>query len=495
MWFSVDKDGLRKIMERRGKSFVVHELVQNALDEPSTRIDVSLERINSRQVRLAVEDDSPNGFQDLSHSFTLFAESRKKSNAEQRGRFCLGDKLVLALCSTARISSTRGGVRFDATGRHHLRTKRAAGSLFEGVMTITNDEMAEIASSMARLLVPPTKRLFFNGAEIAPREPLKVVHATLATEIAAADGSLRPARRRTQVHIHDPLHGEGGLIYEMGIPVAPTGDRYSVDVQQKVPLSLDRDSVPASYLAALRGVVLEHMATDGLTPADATSTWVRDALEHCGDRLPADVVRAVAVARFGDKAVVYDPSDPEANSRAASAGYTVVTGGQLSAPEWAAFRAAGALAPAGRVLPSPKPFSEDGSPIHLLPTAEWTPAMHHVAALSRSMGAAAAGVSYLRVDVARAATWPYLATYTRESDSGGRLIFNMGRLGRSWFDGPLDQIIGLIAHELAHHASSDHLSDRYHDAICSIAGRVAVMALDSPSIFRDTQQPAGDAAA
>jgi len=70
-----------------------------------------------------VEDDAPDGFKDLSHAFTLFASSSKKSNPEQRGRFNLGDKLVLAISDEVTIRTTKGGIRRDADGRHNLRSR------------------------------------------------------------------------------------------------------------------------------------------------------------------------------------------------------------------------------------------------------------------------------------------------------------------------------------------------------------------------------------
>lgn len=69
-WFSVDRKGLAQLLERKGKSFVLFELVQNAWDEQSTQVTITLERIPStRFVRLVVEDDNVNGFADLSHAF------------------------------------------------------------------------------------------------------------------------------------------------------------------------------------------------------------------------------------------------------------------------------------------------------------------------------------------------------------------------------------------------------------------------------------------
>ena len=43
-WFEVDKQGLAKILERKGKEFALFELVQNCWDEPGvTKVSVALE--------------------------------------------------------------------------------------------------------------------------------------------------------------------------------------------------------------------------------------------------------------------------------------------------------------------------------------------------------------------------------------------------------------------------------------------------------------------
>src|ERR1035441_6537445 len=114
MWFDVDKVGLGKLLERKGKKFVLFELIQNAWDQNVSRVDVTLTKEpGSRYATICVEDDDPDGFKDLSHAWTLFAESDKKADAQKRGRFNLGEKLVLAVCVEAEIISTSGGVRFD----------------------------------------------------------------------------------------------------------------------------------------------------------------------------------------------------------------------------------------------------------------------------------------------------------------------------------------------------------------------------------------------
>jgi len=78
-FFEVDRDGLRKIATRRGYSWVLFELIQNSWDEQATRVSVVLEPTRKRGVaQLIVEDDDPDGFVELRHAWTLFADSPKR---------------------------------------------------------------------------------------------------------------------------------------------------------------------------------------------------------------------------------------------------------------------------------------------------------------------------------------------------------------------------------------------------------------------------------
>src|SRR6202453_2633169 len=116
-WFDVDRAGLGKQAEQQSKGRLIGELVQNALDEAGvTQIAVALALVPGRPLAdLTVEDDSPEGFRDLSHAWTLFAESYKRGNPEQRGQYNFGEKLVLAVCESASITTTKGSVIFDPT--------------------------------------------------------------------------------------------------------------------------------------------------------------------------------------------------------------------------------------------------------------------------------------------------------------------------------------------------------------------------------------------
>jgi hypothetical protein len=119
-WFDVSKAGLGKQAEEHGKGRLVGELIQNALDEPGvTQVAVTLALVPGRPLAdLTVEDDAPEGFRDLTHAYTLFAESYKRAIPDQRGRYNIGEKFVLAVCESASINTTKGTVVFDhAEGR------------------------------------------------------------------------------------------------------------------------------------------------------------------------------------------------------------------------------------------------------------------------------------------------------------------------------------------------------------------------------------------
>ena len=468
-WFEIDKAGLASILERRGKSWAVLELLQNAWDQDVTTVDVTLGRPRgSRSVVVRVQDDDPRGFENLNHAFTLFAPSAKQANPRQRGRFNLGEKLVLALCSEALITTTRGSVRFDRSGRRRTRAKTATGSIFEGRLAMTAAELDAAIDTLKRALPPAGVDTRLNGEILPLRTPFSIATAKLPTEVAGADGCLTRRERRTELRLHRPLEGESAMLYEMGIPVMRTGDGYHVDVQQKIPLSMDRDGVSPAYLRAVRTSVL-NATYEELDEESASSAWVREAL---GDRRcePA-VVRKAVEARFGRRAVSFDPTDREASHRAVSEGYTVVHGGHLAKEEWANVRAAKALLPAGQVMPTAKVFSDDPNapPLRECAPHTWSEAECARVRSIQRVARALIGET-VRVTIADDSRWQFEAAY------GDRhMTLNRAALGREWFEGPMNErVLSLVLHELGHHFAADHLSGDYHRALCRLGARLGL---------------------
>lgn len=477
-WFEVDKDGLAQLLERRGKSFAVLELLSNAWDQNVTRVDVTLTRNSPRTYELVVEDDDPDGFADLAHAFTLFAPSTKKVDAEKRGRFNLGEKLVLAVCDSAAIVSTKGEVRFDRAGRRRTSKRRQAGSEFRASIRMTLDDWCE-TEAIVRSVIPPRSCVTtFNGEVLPVRDRLHSFTASLATEIADDEGNMRPTHRITTIDLYEPGDGEEPMIYEMGIPVVESGDRWHYDIGQKVPLNMDRDNVRPSYLRHLRTLVLNE-TFDLITEADANATWAKEAIED--DRVTEEAVRSVVEQRFGKKAVIFDPSDREANNIAVAKGYTLIHGSTMSKDAWANIRRFEVVKPAGKVTPSPSAllnerFSPDGKDI-IVPEEKWSDGMRRVVRYAETLGIEL--LAYRpHVQIASDITLPAGAWF------GGRtLTFNLGRLSRRWFDTPNQvDVDRLLIHEFAHDRVSNHLSEDFHEECCRLGAKMRHVEITIESI-------------
>lgn len=479
-WFSVDKAGLGRQAQQQCKGRLIGELVQNALDEAGvTKIDIKLELIPGRPLAaLTVEDDAPEGFKDLSHAYTLFADSHKRKNPDQRGQYNFGEKLVLAACQQASVETTTGAVSFNEDGRtEHPRKKRERGSIFWGLLKMNREEHGEVCQYLASLLLPENIVVTFNGVVLAARKAIHVFEASLETLRADEEGVMRTHNRRTQVRLYETLGGETPSLYEMGLPVVETGDKWHINVFQKVPLNRDRDNVRPAYLARIRALVFNEMSHK-VTKEEANSVWVQEATSHaeCSDKS----INRLLDLRFGEKRASYDPSDQEAGKRIQSEGGTVVTGSMLNKEQWALAKEANAIKPAGQVSPTAKPYSTDPNApaVDVLPREKWTDDIKNVAAYATYLGMELMGVT-VTVTIVNTSN-NFVACY-----GSGQLDFNLKRLGYRWFaQGACEEVDKLIIHEFGHQYCGDHLSSDYHEALCLLGARLKNLALSNPEELR-----------
>lgn len=466
-WFEIDKAGLAKILERKGKEFAIFELIQNAWDEDGvTNVQVTLVPDSANgYAQLTVSDNSPNGFADIAHAYTLFAESKKKSNPEKRGRFNLGEKLVLALAKEARITTTTGTVIFNADGRRRSSETSAAGSKIYMVIRMKRDEIDKAVTACQRLVQPSLVTTTINGVPLTSTPMMKTFFAPLTTEVSDGEGHLVRVTRSSNVEVFRASSTRPAAIYEMGIPVCEIDGKYIFNVGQKVPLTMDRENVLPSFAKQLAVAAVNNMQ-DVLDSDDANTSWATEAATS--PDIDPQALNVVMTQKFGEKRVIYDPSDPEANSRAAAEGFTVITGGQLSKAAWDNVRTHGAALPAGQVTPSPKPYSPDGKDLTLV--KELTDGMVDVQAYAVKFARVILGKS-IGVVFAAEATWPYAATY----GPSGTLVLNVGRLGKAWFDRKNNQqeIDDLLIHEFGHEYSGNHLSEDYYSALTKIGSKLA----------------------
>jgi len=490
--FEVDKQGLRKVLARKGMSWILPELLQNAWDENATEVVVQVGWLKPPAKRkgatglafISVEDNDPDGFKDISHAFTLFAESEKKDKAEKRGRFNVGEKLVVSMCERAEISTTTGHVIFSEHGREMLPAERDFGSAFYGEVKMTRPEFDEALARTKIMFAPANVETTINDEPLVTRIPVREFKATLRTPLGE---TLRLTERATTVTLYQPYPGETAHLYEMGIPIVALqegGDRFHIDVGQKVPLNMDRDNVTPAYLRTIRRTVLDA-SHDLLTADDAATDWTTDAIQD--KHVSPEGLKQLLTLRFGEKHVSYDISDQEANKIAVSQGYTLVHGGHLPKAAWVNVKAAGLIQPAGQVTPSPKPYKPgQGSTRATLPQEQWTAGMKNVAFAACEIAHKLLNATIKIEIVNDAQCMNFLATYGRGPGNTGMMEFNLRTLGRAWFEKPIDaKAVSLIIHELGHHIESDHLSRRYFDALTDLGAELAFAVADDPAWFAE----------
>ena len=469
-WLELDRKGLAQVIESRPKSFVLFELIQNALDENVTEINVQIEASSQRgKVWITVTDNSPDGYQDIKHAWTLFAPSKKKGNPELRGRFNIGCKHVLALAECASIISTESSVSFDPKGRQLSRRRREAGTEFKGLFRLTKQEAYDACGEAMRLLPPDGVKVTVTdldglGLVVRRSAPFETFELQLPTIIADDEGYLRNTRRKCSVEVHKPKAGETPTLYEMGVPVVALDgdDPWHINVLQRVPLNTDRDNVTPAYLRTLRVAVL-NAGAERLTSEQAMAVWATEASED--ERADDAAVVKILDHRFGKKRVAYDPSDPEANKLATAEGYTVVPGGSLTKGQWRNARESGTTLPAGKVTPSPRIKSAaDGVPP--VPPKEWTSEMREIQTFAQEL------CQQLRIKPKPLSVMWYDHWQLPWRGGWGRsLLLNKALLGealRHWREGRRHEILELLVHEFAHEQASDHLSSDYYAELCRL---------------------------
>jgi hypothetical protein len=477
-WFEADRKGLANVVAGRDVSFVVYELLQNALDEDGVEeIFVGFEKVEEAVggrralYELSVLDDSPDGFADLRESFVLFAPSKKTADATKRGRFNSGEKFAIARSESARISSTTGTIEFDATGRtSYPRRKRETGTLVALRLRLTKAEAVAIEfAARAIILTPDQPDVSYNGDLLPAFEPIATTEGILPTVLAEAPFEpLRKTRRSAEVYVFEAQAGEGRIL-ELGIPICETGDPYDVSIGQKVPLGTNRESVTPGYLRRVRALVANALGDD-VGVEESRANWAIDALSS--DAIEREAVGAIVRARFGPKALSYDVSDREANNRAVERGYSIVHGGSLPREAWRNVRDAEALSPAGKVVPTARPYHPDGDPLRLLDRepllADARAKLDRFEALAKSVAKATLDRS-IEVVFADDPGWGFAGTY----GPSGKLTVNYSGVRRGFFD-DVTAVLDFLVHEFGHEFESNHLSTNYFRSLTKIGAKLAV---------------------
>jgi hypothetical protein len=114
-----------------------------------------------------------------------------------------------------------------------------------------------------------------------------------------------------------------------------------------------------------------------------------------------------------------------------------------------------------------------------IPEEAYTPAMQTLADYSREVGSRLLGFP-ITVRLVNARHW--------KAAHSDRAIVAAFRDGLLILNVPLIRITNrravhkILLHEFAHHVTSDHLSEEYHDALCALGADLAELALEEPEL-------------
>ncbi len=447
--FEVDTAGMRQLHADRSPEQLIKELVQNAFDERAESCRV---RILAREdgVLVTVEDDAP-GFRDIRDAYTLMGDTPKRMDPEKRGRFNLGDKEVICLALWARVETTGWTIEFPPEGgRAARKNRKKSGTKVTALMPWGEEQARRLESRMPLIRPPEDTHYTVNGKRVERREPLAVHDAVLQTVLQSAPGEpIRPTRRKTGIHILSPA-GDTGWLYEMGIPIQAIDLPYDLDVQQKVPMPPNRDTVSERYLQDLYAEALNAMHR-GMREEEFTETWVRTAVES--PRSTPGAVKDTITGRYGEKAVTWS-SDREANMQAADEGYQVVHPRNMSHDELRNMREKGGLKSAGDLFgrPStPDEILEQSPRVDITEDAVKQEFAVWVARLGKHAGKAVRPIFICDPRLKA------LATCTMNS-ARPTMTFNTAYLEDWFFEGRGQPQLELVIHELGHAETSGEVS-------------------------------------
>ena len=486
--FEVDIAGLRELQLGKPKWFIIRELLQNAIDEDIKEC-VLKTTYEYGKAHITVTDDSPTGFRDLADTYTLFKDTYKRSDVKKRGRFNFGEKQVLCLSDFARILTTTGGLEFDMQKgtRKTLRKNRPSGSEVYVVVKMTKEEYAECLGYCNEILVPQNITVKISTSQPNKKEvtirileyqrPDKIFKAKLPTE-KKVNGVMKRVNLETEVHIHKPKIGDdnkpdrttASYIYEMGIPICEIDCDYSIDVQQKIPLSDDRDNVDSKYIKLIYGEILNQVYDD-IEKERSSEQWVRSGFTS--ERALVDARKAIITKRFGEKVLIANPMDERSMDEAISNNYNVVYGAEMNKEEWGVIKE-------NKLLISTSTMFKTGIAEGKVATPDKD--MKRIADFSVRVAK-----EFLGLNISASFYNSPGATVKADFElKGNKLRFNIAHFRpEEWMSengNVKQQMLDLIIHELGH-SRGNHYEQSYHECITELGSKLTLKALREPEWF------------
>ena len=436
--FDVDTAGFRDQQKGREPFRIIQEIFANSFDEKTAKnISASIfYSTGSKKLLYVHVTDDGDGFKRIQDVYTLFGRSEKIENPEQRGRWNLGEKQFFALAEKATIETSGKHIEFSEDTRTEV-DKKTTGTMIEAWFRFETNCLDEIMRKLNLLIVPQDKHLVINGKTISTKKPIRRFSAVLTTlQPSKSDPRvLIHTNRTTTIAAYEP--SSEAWLFEMGIPIQPIECLWSLDVQQKVPLSPNRDTVSDQYLKKLYSEVVNNM--HNLIPKEeAGKNFVTLGLGGATAASAKDILSK----RFDSNSVVLRSADYRANEAAMEDGAFVVPDGVFDTDTRKHLKEVGVANYAAELY---KTEFVAAKPVSVAP----------------EMQCFARFVNEIAIDtIARQVECVFISaesdTVAQYSRASGTMTFNVGHKnvrGPRWFVIPTVENLGTVIHELSHHDS------------------------------------------
>ena len=462
-WFEISNQGWRRMNAGRSMAFLVREGISNIMD----LTDVKNATITIEPNHVIVEDDSETGFS-TPELITTVILTNKEETINKRGLKARGLKELISAGDKAVVETVGETVSFNKHGTRTTQTNdRQKGTRVEIWSSLdTWNEIDESITYLSLIIPPATVNLTINGKTIVrPNTIAKVEHICIET-VVIVDGIQKSQYEWTDILIHEHEKDQESWIYEMGVPIQKTLCPWHLDVQQRVPMNDNRDTVNDWYVKRLHSYVLSRML-DGLTGKDIQDEWVLNCISHCEDYVQAKIVDRIT----GGKKSVVKTSNTKANDVAKQHGYEVIDTKHI---------AAGLANIISAKLPSSESVAKTIAASAIVTEVEPTEDLKKFAEVHKFL---AEKVVDHDVDVTffsqgeDCTGMTTEAKYQRATPSS-HLKYNV--MGIIKFNKPLSSYaLAVLAHELAHEYGDDGHGPMYLEHLPIVCGKLCMIIFDN----------------
>lgn len=476
--FEIDTEGFKTQMSEMKLWRLIQEIISNSFDEKAvTKISCDIHENDKFQVVVDIVDNGT-GFRDEKDIYTMFKDSYKRVNKNQRGRYNLGEKQFFARALSGWVKTRTTLVEFQDDTRTISEIPEFKGAKIHAIFEKENETLGETVSWVRKMAVPEGKKFTVNNKEVKQKKLIKKFISRLPTVIALGVKQKMVRRvENTEVFLYHKSEDEKPIIYELGCTVQEINQdlKWHIDIQQKIPQTTERSVISDSYLQKLYAEITEN-TLDLINEKNCGANWINEALK----RTNTGTSKQIFLKRYGTENVMIESSDTAENERAKQAGVYLIPQGTLDS------EVVNNLKDQGTLKYASKEYSATGW--EFAKKVKWTDGMKFFAKVCKAV---AKDVIHQNIDVDFVTTenTDEIADYKSQSGimnlrQSHSLQWNVRVCGGvKFFDKFSPKAIGTLCHELAHdlkgqNAGYGHFSHEYINELGKIAGLVGEKGID-----------------